>query len=50
MRKKIFHDTFKNFKITKICVENHASVTGWQKLLYLIQILPTFGGHCNRYF
>lgn len=50
MRKEIFHDSFKNFKITRICVENHASVTGWQKLLYLIQILPTFGGHCNRDF
>ena len=50
MLKEIFHDSFKNFKITTICVENHASVTGWQKLLYLIQMLPTFGSHCNRYF
>ena len=50
--KEIFHESFENFESTRICVENHASVTGWQKLLLLIQIimLPTFGGLCNRYF
>ena len=50
--KEIFHESFENFETTRICVENHASVTGWQKLLLLIQIimLPTFGGLCNRYF
>ena len=49
---EIFHESFENFETTRICVENHASVTGWQKLLLLIQIimLPTFGGLCNRYF
>ena len=29
---EIFHDTFENFEITRICMENHTSVTGWQKL------------------
>ena len=32
MLKEIFYDIFKNFEITRICMENHASVTGWQKL------------------
>ena len=34
MLKEIFHDSFENFEITRICMENHASVTGWQKLLF----------------
>ena len=32
MLKEIFHDSFENFEITRICMENHASVTEWQKL------------------
>ena len=36
MLKEIFHDSFENFEITRICMENHASMTG--------------GGCCNRYF
>ena len=31
MLKEIFHDSFENFEITRICMENHAIVTGWQK-------------------
>ena len=31
MLKEIFHDSFENFEITRICMENHASVTAWQK-------------------
>ena len=34
MLKEIFHDSFENFEITRICIENHASVTGWQKLFF----------------
>ena len=34
MPKEIFHDSFENFEITRICMENHASVTGWQKLFF----------------
>jgi len=34
MLKKIFHEGFENFEITRICMENHASVTGLQKLLF----------------
>ena len=34
MLKEIFHDSFENFEITSICMENHASVTGWQKLFF----------------
>ena len=29
--KEIFPDSFENFEITRICMENHASVTAWQK-------------------
>ena len=43
MLKEIFHDSFESFEITRICMENNASVTGWQTL-------PAFGGRCNRYF
>ena len=34
MLKAIFHEGFENFQITKICMENHASVTGWKKLFF----------------
>ena len=32
MFKKIFHDSLKISKFTRSCMENHSSVTGWQKL------------------
>ena len=50
MLKEIFHDSLKTSKFTRICMENHSSVTGWQKLFFLIQILLIFGGRCNHYF
>ena len=52
MLKEIFHDSFENFEITRICMENYTRVIcDWMaKGVYLIQILPTFGGRCNRYF
>ena len=34
MLKEIFHYRFENFEITRICMENYASVTGWQKLFF----------------
>ena len=34
MLKEIFHDSFENFEITRICMENHARVTRWQKLFF----------------
>ena len=34
MLKEIFHDSFENFEITRICMENHARVTGWQQLFF----------------
>ena len=34
MLKEIFHDSFENFEITRICKENRASVTGWQKWFF----------------
>ena len=30
MLKETFHDSFENFEIIRICMENHTSVTGWQ--------------------
>ena len=35
MLKEIFHESFENLKIIRICMENHASMTGWQKLFFL---------------
>ena len=34
MLKEIFHESCENFKITRICMENHPSMTGWQKLFF----------------
>ena len=34
MLKEIFHESFENFEITRICIENHASMTAWQKLFF----------------
>ena len=28
----LMNESFENFEITRICMENHASVTRWQKL------------------
>ena len=46
MLKEIFHYSFENFEITRICMENHASVTGWQKLFFsykCFQLSAAFG-------
>ena len=32
--------SFENFEITRTGMENHASMTGWQKF-FVIQMLPT---------
>ena len=34
MLKEIFHERFEDFEIARICMENLASVTGWQKLFF----------------
>ena len=34
MLKEILPNGYENFQITRICMENHASVTGWQKLFF----------------
>ena len=34
MLKEIFYDSFENFEITRVCMENHASVTRCQKLFF----------------
>jgi len=34
MLKEIYHESFEHFEITRICMENHASVTGWKKLFF----------------
>ena len=34
MLNEIFHDSFKISKFTRICMENHLSVNGWQKLFF----------------
>ena len=50
MLKELFHDSFENFESTRICMENHASRNWIAKVVFLIQMLLTFGGRCNRYF
>ena len=39
---EILPESFENFKITRIC--------RMAKVVFLIQMLPTFGGRWNRYF
>ena len=34
MLKEIFHDSVEHFEITRIFMENNASLTGWQKLCF----------------
>ena len=34
MLKEIFHETFEKFETTRICMENHASMIGWQMLFF----------------
>ena len=50
MLKEIFHESCENFKITRICMENHPSMTGWQKLFlnFLIQMPETFGSRPSQ--
>ena len=52
--KKLFFSNkcfFENFEITRICMKNHASKCDWmEKVVFLKQMLPTFGGRCNRCF
>ena len=45
MLKEIFHDSFENFEITRICKLDWMAI-----VVFLIQILPTFGGRCNAIF
>ena len=34
MLEEIFYGSFENFEITRICMEDHASLTGWQKSFF----------------
>ena len=45
MLKAIFYEGFENFQIGKPCKRDWMA-----KVVFLIQMLPTFGGRCNRYF
>ena len=47
MLKERFNDSWKILEFTWICMENHASVTGWQKLFTSHKC---FRGSCNRYY
>ena len=49
MLKEIFHDSLKLSNFTKICMENHSSVTGWQKLFSSYKSFSViFGGRCSH--
>ena len=40
MLQEIFHDSLKNIlKITRICIENHSSVSVWQTWFFFSSIL-----------
>ena len=42
MLKEIFHESFENFEITRICMENY----DWMaKIVFFMQMPQTFGGH-----
>ena len=47
MLKAIFHEGLENFEFLygKPCKRDWMA-----KVVFLIQMLPTFGGRCNRYF
>ena len=45
MLKEIFHDSFENLEITRICKLDWMAI-----VVFLIQMLPTFGGRCNAIF
>ena len=47
---ELFNVSLKISKFTRICVEHHSTVTGWQELFFPIQILLICGGRCERYF
>ena len=58
MLKEIFDDSFENFEITRICMENQASVTGWQssfshtnasKKLSAAVAIATFEIYCVKF-
>ena len=41
MLKEMFHHSLKISKFTRICKENHSSVTGWQKLFFSYKLNPS---------
>ena len=51
MLKEIFQDSFGNFEITEKDLYGKPWKRDWMaKVAFLLQMLPTFGGRCNRYF
>ena len=54
MPKEIFHDTFENLEITRICIFVRKTMHGdWMAkvvVFFFIKMLLTFGGRCNRCF
>ena len=50
MRKKKITRQFKNFRIYKDLYGKPCKRDWMAKVVFLIQMLPTFGGRCNRYF
>ena len=58
MLNEIFHDNMKTSKFTRICMENHSSVTGWQEFFVsyksfklsaavTIATFEIYGGKCT---
>ena len=44
MPKKIFDESFGKFsKFTQICIENHSSMIGWQKLFFSYTTFEIYG-------
>ena len=46
-----FNNSLKISKFTRICMENHSSMTGWQEFFpRVVSLLLSFGSCCNRFF
>ena len=50
MLKEIFHDSFENFENYKDLYGKPCKRDWMAKAVFLVQMLPTFGGRCNRCF
>ena len=46
----LMNESFENFEITRICMENHASMTGWRKLFFSYKCFQLSAAVANATF